>query len=266
MTNALRRRGRGGKTIVAGILALAAAVAVGCHWQPPIRKTLPGALPFDPEANPDRTRAHKASRRFGWANGHPGRWTGDLDCHETSDCNGVPFVRFQITAEENARTTPMRDALLGSDPERGGYIVAQLINLDKDHEYRYLGMTAGDTAYLWVGPTKEGRKRFAIYRIPKTGAPVRLSHARASRWCRIGTQGVTDVHVPPEKPCSNPSIIYRSATGAKADEALGILGRVLRLASASPVMPSSMTRMFHVDGLWVSCSGGCCEASDWALQ
>lgn len=255
---------RGSKVLVAGILAVAALVGIGCHWQAADRRLLPGALAEDPERDQALTEAHLRGLDFTWTNGPPGRWRGFLECHEKSDCNGGTVVEFQITAEKNARTTPMVDALGGPRPEKGGYIVAQLINLDQTHEYRPLGMMARDTAYLWVGPTRNGSKRFALYRLQRGRPAVPLARANQASYCPRGTPATSEIHMRPEA-CAERRQLYgptATKTGAApaANSASGI-----RLASTMPGIPSSIVSMSHVDGLWVSCSGGCCEAGAWAL-
>jgi len=265
MGKTLMQSWRRSKAVVAGILAVTALVAFGCYWQAAERRTLPGALAFDPERNPDLTENYLKGLDFIWANGPPGRWRGFLECHTKSVCDSGTVVEFQITAEKNARTTPMVDALGGPRPERGGYIVAQLINLDPTHEYRPFGMAAHDTAYLWVGPTKNGSKRFVLYRIPKGKPPILIAKAGKASYCPRGTQPVTDIHVPPER-CAELRQLYpltATKTGAATDFGSG---SAFRVASSTPGIPALISAMSHADGLWVSCSGGCCEASEWSLQ
>lgn len=263
MGNTLRQSWRRSKVLVAGILALAASVSIACYWRVGDRATLPGALPFDPEHNPGSTEAYLRSLDFSWANGPPGRWRGYLTCHPASDCNSAPRVEFQITAEKDARTTPMVDALGGPRPEKGGYIVAQLINLDPTHEYRPFGMSAKDTAYLWVGPTKNGSKRFAIYRLRRGESPRLLARAGRANFCPVGTRPVTDIHPPTE--CPDRRRLYGTDSTTLGSAAAFGSTSLLRLAAATAGPHLSVTSMSHADGLWVSCSGGCCEAGDWAI-
>jgi hypothetical protein len=122
-------------------------------------------------------------------------------------------------------------------------------------------MRAKDTTYLWVGPSKAGSKRFGLYRIPGSGTIERTAHANSSNFCPIGTKETSDIHAPPMKCEKELEYIYGPKSGNSGEQR-----RFARLASVAREFFAPVASMSHSEGLWVSCSGGCCEAAEWDIN
>ena len=220
------------------------------------------ALPYYPDYNIDATKRNKADLDFDESG--PGVFDAYLPCDNGEDCDGATEVHIKIIPEARAHVAPMEVALKRASGEasRGGYLVAKIINMDREHRFGAFYMNKNDTAYLWAGPTLRDGNRFAIYRIRDGEAAVLLAKAQMASICRRGSYPHAEVHSPPRY-CNQKDTIY--VAGGEQKQGAGALrsGTQVFLASNPVRQPSFLAMMMHTQGLWISCSGGCCEAGGW---
>jgi hypothetical protein len=209
------------------------------------------------------TQSSKAALEFDEAGA--GVFDGNLPCDGVEDCNGATEVHFKIIPEKKAHVAPMEVALVRPPNQAylGGYIVAKIINMDPVHRFGAFKMERGETAYLWAGPTKQYGNRFAIYRIPDNQPAVLLATAATARICRRSGYGHSEVHSPPTDICIYYDPIY-PAPPPPASAPTVLSGEAPVFLALNPIRrPALLTAMMHTQGLWISCSGGCCEAGGW---
>lgn len=220
------------------------------------------ALAFYPDK--DKNATHRNLSKLEFNESAAGVFDDYLPC-DTSDenCDGAAEVRIKIIPEERSQVGPMEAALKRASGEesKGGYVVAKVINMDSQHRFGPFNLEKGETAYLWAGPTRQKGNRFAIYRIPDGQDAVALASADTAAICRRGTYGIPAVHSPAPY-CAAKEPIYAHPRGPSA--ALTPGRNYFFLASNPIVSPALVSAVMHLQGLWISCAGGCCQASGWA--
>jgi hypothetical protein len=175
--------------------------------------------------------------------------TGDSIVVKQYPCTVTPNqcptagVRLMIIPEASAEQRDWESAM---QPNRAGHVVAMVINVDGP-TFTDLGLKSGERAYAWVGQigTTANDRGFAIHKLGPKGVT-------AYTWFK--TKDVSW--------CDNPEI--RSKPAVKTDHPAG--GKpCVRIGTQSASMASlpSHTTMGRASmllgGLWISCSGGCCE-------
>jgi hypothetical protein len=202
-----------------------------------------------PGANPDATKAYLQKLTFVTDS----MVDGPVTCASGDDCGGAASVHLRILPEANAH----RDDITATFAAAGnaGFIMAMIINADSSHKFGPFGLAAGDTAYMWAGPTKSSGKVFGFYKINRTtGEAQGLAKAGYGAYCAgSGPRTIPAVHIPMYQCQSTPlygNAATASGTGRNTSAAL------YRLAS-NPIFAATM---LHTQGLWISCSSGCCQA------
>lgn len=197
-----------------------------------------------PGQNPEATKNYLQKLNFT----SDSAFDGPVTCAPDDNC-GAASVHLRIMPEQNAHRDDMSAAL---DPaSAGGFIVAMIINMDSTYTFGPFNLAPRDTVYWWAGATKSSAKRFAFYRISRaTGAAQGVAFAANAGYCpSSGARTIPAVHINHTPECQTQSL-YSSASEANAQRSLYHLAGNSMLAAA----------MLHTQGLWISCSLGCCEA------
>ena len=156
----------------------------------------------------------------------------------------VAGVRLMIIPEASAEQRDWESAM---QPNRAGHVVAMVINVD-GMTFQDLGLKSGERAYAWVGqigplPTDRG---FAIYKLGPKGLTT-------NSW--FMTKDVSH--------CDNADL--RSKPAVKTAHPMGgspcvkIGGSAAAMASFKSTGIATVGANMALGGLWISCSGGCCE-------
>jgi hypothetical protein len=176
----------------------------------------------------------------------------------------VDGVHLRITPEKKAYQAPWK-AALSAGP---GYIVALIENKDAV-TYSDLDLAANDSAYVWVGEIAGGARRVAYYRINRVnGTAVFLKRAISAGWCSLGeSHGDTSaVHLHTTPQCQGGNHSFYAYAGETDELATRHLNASpYRLASNTNGSNVMVATLLHTEGLWISCSSGCCEASGTSL-
>jgi hypothetical protein len=145
-------------------------------------------------------------------------------CKE-NQCGKQDSVRFRLIAARGMAGHRWREAI--DSKGENGQIVAKFVNLD-NVPYEPFGMKANGVAYLWVGhvPGKAGFP--ALYHVSK-----RIDMPRARRLVSFEEWG--ECNDRPDSPETE-------------------------IAVRAPNEVKCLTRGIPAGAVWVSCSGGCCEA------
>lgn len=126
-----------------------------------------------------------------------------------------------------------------------GYFVAKIYNLE-NRPLGPFGLGALETGYLWVGEIGPNRRGVKIYTFQNDGVVTpKGADLSLAGYCADG-HSVPSVRLRPPV-CDPPTATSAQRTGASP-------GPRFILASETS---AAVTRF--ASGLWVSCSGGCCE-------
>ena len=255
--------------LVSTLLVLCVMLSIGCKGKeqgmaPPASVEPRRPLPFYPDHSMAEVQSNKGALEFDEA--AVGVFDGNLPCDDAENCDGATEVHFKIIPEKRAHVAPMEVALLRPPNQayRGGYIVAKIRNMDPNHRFGAFNMEKGETAYLWAGPTKLKGNRFAIYRIPDNQPAVLLAAAAEAKICRRSGYSHSEVHTPPAEQCLHYDPIYPEPPQPAANPVAFDSEAPVFLASNPIRRPTLLSVMMHTQGLWISCSGGCCQAGGWA--
>ena len=224
--------------------------AGGCYWLFP--PTPPEGLSGYPGQNPAATRSYVASRDFSIQDS---AFRGPLECEDPSKCGGASSVNILIVPEKRAYLAAVDRSLENGE----GHIVARITNLDTVAFHPY-GLAPRDVAYLWAGSMPTGTPKIAIFRIDAAGQATLLATAQQAGYCPDGAKGRkrSAVHLNMNPQCTERSL-YRASAGGAAS------GRIASANPANELLLAAATRAFaHAQGLWFSCSLGCCEARGFA--
>jgi hypothetical protein len=213
------------------------------------------AQAFYPEKSFDSTMKLIAHENWDDTPGHT--FTGWLDCGDGSTCgSGQERIRFRMRPRNNAHTLDHRKILSGSAE---GTFIAEITNTDSVR-YGAWKMDPKATVYLWIGPLSTGQRRIALYRIdPATRQSTLVRTAERAVICDIGRVhefAQIDVYIPWH--CDNKrdlQVLY----GPPYTPTGSLKTSVGKLASYS-VLSAAPPADFDT-GVWISCAGGCCEAS-----
>lgn len=167
------------------------------------------------------------------------RYDGPLPCPDTTKCGSESSVEFSIIPSDYV--DDWEGAVKGT---KNGHIVAKIFKAELK-PFGYWNLLEDDAlSYLWIGKFKDGQGA-ALY-ARRNGKLKRIYTFSALKKCPKA-EVPPGVHPRPTPECSDP---------------IGMLPRDVRLASTSTgnFMAAFTERQgVAVSGLWVSCSGGCCE-------
>lgn len=205
-----------------------------------------------PGQNPEKTKAYLQSLHFVTDS----MINGPVACLAGDDCGGADSVNLRILPEANAHRVDIPSAF--APGTIGGFIMAMVVNTDASHTFGPLALSPGDTAYLWAGATRNVGKLFGFYRISgATGQAQGVAHAAYGASCPTTTavpRTIPAVHIPMH-PCQNTlTPLYGNAQNVNGGERQNP-NSLYKMAS-NPIFAATM---LHTQGLWISCSEGCCQ-------
>lgn len=154
-------------------------------------------------------------------------------------------VRLMIIPESSAEQRDWESAMQSN---RSGHVVAMVVNVD-GMTFPDLGLKSGERAYGWVGqigPNATDRG-FAIYRLDAYGVAT-------NTW--FLTKDVSHCDNPDIR--SKPAVKTAHPAGGPPCVRIGVAPASLGML-ASHTTTAVSTGALLAGGLWISCSGGCCE-------
>jgi hypothetical protein len=209
---------------------------------PQMTAATPNGAPASAWTNPDSVKKSLLAQTWDDRPGHSD--DGQLDCHVHTDCGGNGHVKIHIIPATNAYKLNHKTALDGTGPD--GWIM-KIINTSND-PYEPWKLLPHDVVFLYVGPAVGGGYKYSIYRDEPGSNPTLLAIAQAGAYCE------TDAH-----PGSSSAHLYDPPHCLNASD------RKVLYGTPFPA-PGEKQMMSHTSGLWISCSLGCCEASQFEAQ
>lgn len=192
-----------------------------------------------PETQQAAFEAYAKDLGFGYTAGSM-RFDGGVKCPDPAKCGGQSSVELSIVPSDYV--DDWDGAVKGT---KNGHIVAKVFNAGHQ-PFGYWNLTADDAlSYIWVGQFQGGRGA-ALYTM-RDGKLTRIYTFAGIKKCNK-TPGPPEVHFNMPATCTDP---------------IGLLPqRNVQLAALSTenfMAQFYRTQGVPVNGLWVSCSAGCCE-------
>jgi hypothetical protein len=243
-------------SIVVALIAAAACTPQGNGTATGLVKPQDG-IPGPPEAMPGQMDDYVQQIDFGAGSDPSGIFEGPMKCGMPSRCGGQTEVHMRIVPSNYATSADWQKALNNGN----GYVVAKVSNMDAVPFDRFK-LAAYEVAYLWVGAAQGQARTAALYAV-RGGNVRRVFTFGAIKYCKDSTPQKPAVHIYSPAKCSEVAATPAAATVQQASiEPFGALA--IHLVNA-------ITRAFAppppgLDGLWISCSYGCCEAQFDGLQ
>jgi hypothetical protein len=193
---------------------------------------------------------------FGAGADPSGIFEGPMTCANPARCGGKTEVRLRIVPSNYAPSNDWEHALNNGN----GYVAAKISNLDGVPFDRF-NMDAYGVAYVWVGEVGGHVRTAALYK--RNGINVqRIFTFKARKFCRNSAPQTPAVHVWIPSHCTEANATPFATTVQKASlDPISGLGILLVNALTRLISPP----LVGTDGLWISCSLGCCEAQFDAL-
>lgn len=235
--------------ILLAVVAVAAGAA--CAPQnPSVGAVRPqDGIPGPPESMPGRMEDYIQQIDFGAGSDPGGIFDGTLKCGVPARCGGKTEVKLRIVPSNYSTTADWEKSLTNGN----GYIVAKVKNED-DVTFDRFNLPAGDVAYLWVGLTQGPGRTAALYTV-KAGNARRIHTFGARKFCRHSEPQKPAVHVYSPAKCTETAAAPVASSVQRASlEPFGAIGAFLTTALTNKLAPPP-----PADGLWISCSLGCCE-------
>lgn len=244
MTNTTRWEGTALKGLAAFTLMILAASACGPAAEPPPPPP-PPPPPMVGSDKPDNGMAgipgvdRTATRNYllslGWGDNLP-----DSQVVEAQLTWGNNSGTVRIVPAVTANSVSWQSAL-GGGP---GHFVAKIYNLE-NKPLGPFGLGPLEDGYLWIGEISTNQRGVAIYTVKNSGVAVRAPvNLTLAGYCQ-------EPHAVPSVKLQEPRC---PPIGDAAQQTGASNGPRIFLASATSAAVSQGGR-----GLWVSCSGGCCE-------
>jgi hypothetical protein len=164
---------------------------------------------------------------------------------------GANDVMIRLVPASTSPVVAWGDALTSDSAKYSGHLVMKIIVLE-DKEVRNLGLKGLETGYLWIGQRGKGNSRglgAAIYTIKPNGKPDLAMEMVISGMCKEDHGGRAMAYAREPGKCKDP------IPPAAASSAGGFASFSSYRMRAGP--PPLVGRL----GLWVTCTGGCCEVS-----
>lgn len=175
------------------------------------------------------------------------------DGTDVSFRSGTKVFRLRVDPENRAHEVDW--FLAARDSYRGGSIVAKIKNVD-NVDIDELGLKGkNDVVYIWVGPIEPNYAEtgIAFYKFDSNGNGTRAGTAKFYTVLRckdsynLRPSAKNGLEHDIEK-CSR-TVLGPKATAVRAEVQPGV-----QLASYGPTLGAAVA-----GGLWISCSGGCCD-------
>ena len=241
------RRGSTGSIVGLAATALLSLTAIAWAGRAPVSEA--GRVPDDPregfagvpEARPAEFEIYVQKVGFGEVAGSE-ILDDNFACKTPANCGGQQSVRLRAAPSNYAADVAWNDALgMGK-----GHVVAKVTVVDPV-PFDRLNLTKDDVVYLWVGPLQGGRGA-ALYRVRNGRATPVYKFAKLT-FCKYAIQQKPAVHRNKPPKCTD--------TDPKPLQAPAPAGQALASLASRPLRMER--NQGFTDGLWVSCSGGCCE-------
>lgn len=192
---------------------------------------------------------------FDNAPGH--RWEGNLQCDDISQCNGQSEVPFVIQPRLNSHQIDQKKML----QETGGAWVAKLTN-QSNYDYGPWGIGAHKTVFLYVGRVANDSRISTITAGPNSKL---LAIAGTVRRCEAQSSSAqADVRTPLH--CGPDTEVLFPVGGKAGTDAKELQSKPGFAMFASNRLAAAVPLSINSQGVWISCTGGCCEASRFQLQ
>jgi len=194
-----------------------------------------------PPGNDEETRKYFNNRV------HFSIWDSDVEGHFKQQ-NGTA-VRIKVKPEKTTHNRSWHQSRLSAFGE--GLIVGRIENVDKKNVSE-LGLTANDEfAHIWIGPLPSSRRGIAFYVFDKQGNAIRKGDLELDsfKFC-------------PDYPGNQAEAKFRKdhGTGPCEDVPGSRASPARSTASAQLIsLTRKPARPLWIGGLWISCSGGCCD-------
>lgn len=188
-------------------------------------------------SNPEETRKYLMS--LGWGDNLP-----DTNVVEAVyEANGER-TRIRVVPNVDAHVISWQSALGMGTTAGNGYLVAKIYNLE-DRPSKAFGLRGLGTGYVWVGSMPDGTRGVAVYTIKNNGeidgTPAKL---RFTGYC--------------EEPHTDAKVML--TTGKKCP-AVANQAASLGAGQGNYFFASQPGQVDPGPGLWIRCSGGCCETN-----
>jgi hypothetical protein len=163
----------------------------------------------------------------------PGPLDGNFQCSQGCGPNGT--IHLMVWTVVETGQADWVTTLTRKKPS--GYVLAKIKNVD-GKRFDDLGLAPGESAYEWIGQLKTGDSRRAIAFYKEGSAPAASNIISQFTYCSDATASR-----------------FRSARlnvhHAASDCWL--------ISGGQDVPASTEMRPFPLNGIWTSCSGGCCQ-------
>lgn len=218
-------------------------------------------LPGPPEDMAANVEDHIQRIDWGASADSSGIFEGPIKCQDSMNCGGQAYVTVRIVPSNFAPGNDWDKALSTGN----GYMVAK-ISIAGGYPFDRFNMKKDDVAFLWVGAVK-GEPRGAKLYTMKGGTLTPIFRFKNIWICRHpgGATQKPAVHFPPPVETCNPprptALAFLPTVQQASIAPFGALATYLVNAlTRNSAQPRAL------DGLWISCSLGCCEAQFDALQ
>ena len=161
---------------------------------------------------------------------------------------GASDTRIRLVPARTSPVVEWGDALSSDPVKYSGHLVMKIIVLE-DKDVPNLGLKGLETGYLWIGKRPGKGNGAAIYTIKPNGKVKLAMEMVISGMCREDHGGRAMAYAREPDKCKDP--IPPAATSSAG----GLASFSSFRMRAGP--PPLVGRL----GLWVTCTGGCCEVS-----
>jgi len=187
----------------------------------------------------DRTATRNYLLSLGWGDNLPDSQVVETQLTWGNNNSGLVRIVPAVTSNE----VSWQSVLTGGP----GHFVAKIYNLG-DKPPGPFGLGPLDNGYLWIGEIAPNRRGVAIYMIKNNGVSIRIPlNLNFSGYCGDKPHAVPAVKLQKQE-CA--------PVGGSAQQTGASNGPKLFLASATS---STFAAVQDSRGLWIACSGGCCE-------
>jgi hypothetical protein len=177
-------------------------------------------------------------------------WGDDLpDSAVWEGTYGDDNVRIRLVPATTSPLVTWSKGLSSNPAEYSGHLVLKIIVLE-DRDVKELGLKGLETGYLWIGQRGKGNSSgqgAAIYTLKNNGKAQRTNaKLEIAGYCKEDHGNRPMAKVRPDTDCTNP-LPPPGSTGASA------------ATVAHPFHTRAGPAPLFGQGLWVTCTGGCCE-------
>jgi hypothetical protein len=203
------------------------------------RRDPANGIPGKPESQQASFESYAKDLGFGYTAGSM-RYDGSVKCPDPAKCGGQSSVELSIVPSDYV--DDWDGAVKGT---KNGHIVAKVFNAGHQ-PFGYWNLTADDAlSYIWIGQFQGGRGA-ALYAI-RNGKLTRIYTFAGIKKC-TKTAGPPEVHFNMPASCTEP-------IGALPERNV----QLAALPTEKFMAQFYRAQGVQVNGLWVSCSAGCCE-------